>query len=309
MTRTLAAALAAILILSGAAFAEPKAVLVTRVEGAVQIVRAAGGASEKAGPMKVLYVGDRLQVPAGGKVGVVVYSDGHRETAAGPGTLTVSAAGLQGGKVERAAASRALAGLQSQAPVGGARAAVTTRPKDPDLPLRDLHMATDAVIERGRPVIGLPVVVGDGGLQYLTLRSRKGEIHREKRTMGTRYWIPPTALEPDDYEVRIEEEGGNVLARRIFTVVATDAGVDRLLREPALSDPDTEAEVFMAASQFLEEQGHLESALEAAEVALSKQPSPELLRWTADLAERLGRLTEAAAWDRLAEMMETSPSK
>lgn len=302
MTRILLAALAAILILPGVGVAQTKAALITRAEGGVQIVRA-GGATEKAGPMKPLYVGDRLQVPAQGKVAVVVYSDGHRESASGESTLKVTATGLEGGKVERTAASRALAGLRSHAAAGEAYAAATTRPKDPDLPLREVNLATDTSVERGRPVIGLPPAGGGGTPRTVIIRGAQGEVHRELLTSNSRTWVPPMELPAGDYEVRVEEEDGNILARRVFTVAANPE-VQALLADPSLASRDTSAEVFMAASQFLADQGLFESALEAAQVAVSKEPSPDLLRWTSGLAERLGRLTEAAAWDSLADRLE-----
>lgn len=302
MTRIVLAALAAFLILQGAVLAQTKAALITKAEGGVRIVRAAGQ-PEAAGPMKVLYVGDRLEVPAGGKVVVVVYSDGHRETASGKSTLKVAAGGLEGGKVERTAASRALSGLRSNAAAGEAFAAATTRPRDPDLPLREVNLATDTTVERDRPVIGLPPAGGGGGSRKVILRGAQGEVHREALQDNRPTWIPPMALPPGDYEVRVEEEDGNILARRVFTV-KPDASVQAMLSDPALANRSTDADVFMAASQFLAEKGLFESALEAAQVALSKEPSPELLRWTSGLAVKLGRLTEAAAWDKLAERLE-----
>lgn len=303
MTRILTAILVLFLAVPALA-APPAAGMITRVQGAVKVLPAGSKTGEKADLLRPLLVGDRLEVPAGGLVAVVIYADGHQETATGKTTATVGARGLEGTNVIRARSSQALASLHTEATLGGARGAISTRHHEPTLPMPEVLLTPDASVENGKPVFGLPPLAGQGGLLYLGIRDFAGKVLvEEKLTTGSLTWTPTVALPPGRYQVLLFEESGNVLARRVILVGETDARIETLLTELQSGDPE-DPTPFLLASLVLEKEGLTEGALEAAEMALALHPSPALLRHCSGLARRLGRATEAAAFAKLAVTLE-----
>lgn len=303
----IATALMLLLLAAPALAAPPAAGMITRVQGAVQVVPAGSKSGQRADLLRPLQVGDRLEVPDRGLVQVVIYADGHQESAAGPATATVSASGLQGPTVRKSRSSQALAGLHTEAALGGSRGATATRHQEPRLPFPEVVLTPDAPVRNGRPVFGLPPLPGDGARIFIGLRDFSGKVVAEQALQDAeRTWSPPEELPPGRYQVLLFEESGNVLARRVIAVGPADARLAGLLKELQTGTTGDPAP-FVLASLVLETEGLLESALDAAEMALALEPSPALLRHAADLAARLGRSTQAAAYSRLAETLGAEP--
>ena len=277
--------------------------MVTRTTGEVRVLPAAGGAARKADLLVELEPGDRLVVPAGGGASVVLYLDGHGETVQA-GTYRVTPRGLEGPKVTRSAASRALAGLQTGTALGGARGATTTRAPEGSRTFVEFRLAPAARVERARPSIGLPPDPGGGKVRTVALLDAQNQVVESKVLADERSFIPQKPLPPGEYQVVLLEEGGAVQSRQPLVVVQEtpelSARLDELERLGDLGDPAP----WVLASVLLEREGLLEAALEAAWQAQARQASPAMLRWAADLALRLGRSTEAEALLRLAAQLQ-----
>ncbi len=290
------------LILPPDARAAPEAGMVTRTAGRVQLLPAGGGAPRPADLLQTLLEGDRLVVATGGNASVVLFNDGHSETVAS-GTYRVTTRGLEGPKVTRSAASRALAGLQTGTSLGEARGASTTRAKRPS-GFRDLQLAPAARVARSRPIIGLPEDSGSGAVRTVAIATLDGKVLESKVLAGERCWIPTTPLQPGTYQVILVEEGGALQSLRPLVVLPEDSELAARLVELEQGTHGQDPAPWVLVSVLLERQGLLEAALEASWQAQLRQPSPTMLRWSADLARRLGRPAEAGAWERLAERMQ-----
>ena len=284
--------------------AAPEAGMITRTAGKVQVLPEGGGPPRQADLLQTLQVGDRLVVAAGGAASVVVFSDGHNETAA-QGTYRVTTRGLEGPKVTRSAASRALAGLQTGTNLGGARGASTTRVEHPPA-FRELQLAPAARVARSRPIIGLPEDSGSGAVCTVAIATVEGKVLESKVLAGERSWIPTKPLQPGAYQVILVEEGGAVQSLRPLVVLPEDSELAARLVELEQGTNGHDPAPWVLVSVLLERQGLLEAALEASWQAQLRQPSPAMLRWSAGLARRLGRQAEAEAWDRLAERLQSA---
>lgn len=305
--RVALATLLLFLALALGAQAAPDVGMVTRTAGLVHVVPAAGGKAQPADLLRGLQSGDRLMVPSGGSASVVVFADGHSETVLA-GTFKMTARGLEGKNVVRSEASRALAGLRTGTAAGGARGAVTTRTTHFLPPLPEVQLAPAALVERACPVVGLPEPSGSGAVRTVALLDSKGEVLESRRLGEELTWRPQKALAPGSYQVVIVEEGGEVQSRRPLVVRPENPELAALLEDLETNLGQDDPAPWILASFALEREGLLESALAASWQAQARQASPALLRYSADLARRLGRTVEAAAWERLARRLEAPAS-
>lgn len=298
----LALVLALLLVLAPEALAAPPAGMVTRTSGNVQVQPAGGGKPRRADLLQALQAGDRLLVPARGSASVVVYADGHRETVPA-GSFRMTARGLEGRGVQRSEASRALASLQTGSAVGGARGATTTRTARLMPPFVEVHLDPPSRVNRARPTLGLPADSGPVAPCTVAILSDQGQVVESRVLSGEPTWKPEKPLAPGTYQVVLLEEGGGALSRRPLVVLPGNPELEARLAglEGTLEDRDPSP--WVLASVLLEREGLVEAALEASWQAQVRQASPAMLRWSAKLARRLGRFTEADAWERLADAL------
>ena len=120
---------------------------------------------------------------------------------------------------------------------------------------------------------------------------------------GESVWKPEKPLAPGTYQVVLLEEGGGVLSRQPLVVLPENPELAARLLELEQDREGADPAPWVLASVLLERGGLVEAALEASWQAQARQASPARLRWSAQLARRWGRCTEAAAWERLAETL------
>jgi hypothetical protein len=164
----------------------PTVAMVTDLSGAVKLTGAKGNLP--AGIASELPADARIEVPAGGKLVVLVLATGDEFTLAGPVTAQVKADGISGtptDKLTRRASSVGKVRLKSD---GLTQAAVTLRSarRPETLPL--LALAGTVTLET-RPTFRWKAVEGAGPYRF-ELQDASGTVLHEGRTDGTELKLP-----------------------------------------------------------------------------------------------------------------------
>ena len=232
----------------------PPVAMVTDVAGAVKLTAPKGPLA--AGIATELPADARIEVPAGGRVVILLMATGEEFTLAGPATAQLRASGLEGapaGSLARRASSVGKVRLRTD---GLAQAAVTLRAaRRPEvLPLLSASATT---ILDPRPVFRWKPVNG-AGIYRFALQDAAGAVLHEARTEATELRLPEgiTLVEGKAYtwEVSTRQANGTLFANfGDFTVAAAGLRAEAMrLRPPAgASVPDRVAYALWLGSQEL----------------------------------------------------------
>lgn len=237
--------------------------------------------------------GQTLTLADGSSCTVVWYGDGHRETVLGPARVQVTAGGLKGKAVLRSPASQALAALTPQAQAGSAYVAGAARfPVQPALAVSGL-----ARVPASLPLFELPPLAAEARLY----EQPSGQLVLQQSLMLEGLWaIPAYSWKPNvSYRLAFLGADGVEIASRQFQVM--DHAPSYLEELAKLADINSgDPTPWIARAAVLQQDGCYDLALNAVQEAITRRPSAALLRWAANLCDRLGHASLARCYRALA---------
>lgn len=258
LIRFAGAALAAT-VLAAPAFAQrtPAVAMVTDVAGAVKLTAPKGPLT--AGIAAELPADSKIEVPAGGKLVVLLMATGDEYTLSGPMTAQIRADGLAGTPTDRLTRRASAVGTVKLRPEGLSQAAVTLRAaRRPEvLPLLS---ASNTTVLEPRPLFRWKPVEGAGPYRF-ELQDSAGTVLHEARTEATELRLPEsvTLAEGKAYtwEVSTRKSNGAPFASfGDFTVATSALRAEAARLRPAAGAPvsDRASYALWLASQELNDE-------------------------------------------------------
>lgn len=240
-----------------------------------------------------LQQGQKLTLARGAVCTAVWYADGHRETVRGPAQVEFTAAGFKGGTVQKLPASMALKSLAPQSPPGPAY--VTGVARFPSLPATPV---SGVALLQGPPYFfeTFPMAT------EVRLNDGEGKLLVSESLLLDGPWAIPASLSLQAgriYRLVFLAVDGQELASRSFRVQAASSPMLQellALAEIAPLDPAP----WVARATLLSRDGSFDQALNAWQEALTRRPSPALLRRAAEACELLGYASQARCYRALA---------
>lgn len=301
------------LLLAGVALAEPtpkKVAMVLKAEGPSQALTG-----------QMWAAGDRIQLPAGAKVTVLLLNQGERVELSGGGSVEVSSSGLrlQGAQSKKLASTQVRLALtgENQRQIGGMTLR-NTKPPDYNSVLDRVEVSETGVSVSRPAAAGVPPRVQfvyqdrDNVASLATdfealkkLQPPEQSVFSTQvagRKVGSRWvWEAPWPLEdaPKSYSLRVfpVPSGPMLLWTRLYHPGSEElkelASAREQVRQWVRREPRS-VEPWVYLANLLEEKGRLEEALGALQSALALRPQDTgLLEMKARLLLDLGRYLQA----------------
>jgi tetratricopeptide (TPR) repeat protein len=279
--------------------------MVLEAAGGAQ-VKPSQGEDKRAAPMMVLFPGDRLVVPEGGRVIIIIFKDKHRERLSGKREAVVRASGCEPAKaveslpaVEKKLVSSGLNNLKVSSR-GAFQLFRSEAGKDPPYvtPIPETAVVSD------RPSFSWQPDGKATKYHVEVLRVGSSQVVWSVTTDKPKLTYPkgePALRRGRAHEWRVLAEIGTDPVRKLFQSTFTVASeeIERELSElKELAESKRPSDRLLAALAY-QSAGAFEEALQIFERLSAQEPKePEFLAARAEFYERAGRRDEARkAWD------------